>query len=113
MGEPQGLSPLLKIQTQRSAGGPGRLALGQGTLAGREIDADTADLWIINSDGQRIEVTWPAGFHARSNPMRLVNPQGQDVAKAGETIFLTGGFLPGTSHFSAHKVSVDSPLRQR
>jgi hypothetical protein len=111
--EGPGSAPLLRIRTQLSAGGPGRLALLPGILAGELIDAESADLWVTDSDGRRIEITWPAGFHARSNPIRLVNPQGQDVAKAGEEIFLAGGNLAGTSHFSSHTVSVDSPLRQR
>lgn len=113
MGEGLESVPLLGIQTQRSAGGPAHTALFEGRLAGRAIDAKTADLWVVGPTGERIEVTWPSAFRARSNPLRLVNPDGHDVAKAGQNIFLGGGFVAGANRFSAHKVSVDNPLHQR
>ena len=93
----------MAIRTKLSATLPRRLAGTSGALAGQSTGGGTADLWIVDSAGRRIDVIWPAGFHARPNPIRLVDAQGQDVANAGSSLRLTGGYVPEGA-FSANEV---------
>ncbi len=39
-------------------------------------------------------VVWPAGFHARLDPLELLNAEGEVVARAGDWISVAGAEMP-------------------
>lgn len=58
-------------------------------------------IWVEAADGYeystavtRASIIWPFGFHAFVNPLRVVGPDGQVLAKVGDTIELGGGGPP-------------------
>ena len=61
------------------------------TLRGsREGDADPC-LHLELEDGKTVSVLWPHGYSARSDPLRLIDPEGATVATVGDEIRLSGG----------------------
>lgn len=75
------------IPTQ-SDGFPGEDARVGGVLRG---DADQGCLWLEHRSGERLAVLWPPGYSAMFGPVRLIGPDGEVVAREGETISGGGG----------------------
>ncbi len=65
-----------------------------GVLDGEEVSPDRWCLWIRSDAGNRTPVLWPAGYHARLEPLEVLNASGQLFARAGEHLVLGGGFHP-------------------
>jgi hypothetical protein len=65
-----------------------------GILDGEEVSKDLWCLWIRSQDGNRTPVLWPAGYHARLEPLEVLTASGQPFAHAGEHLVLGGGFHP-------------------
>lgn len=62
--------------------------------------SDKVVVWLLDADGQRIEVVWPEGFVARYEPMAtLYDAAGTRVAGAGQGIYLqvSRGSADGTT----------------
>ncbi len=78
-------------------------ALGGGTL-GLERLSGQACFWVRPGgyDYARTALVWPHGFSARDNPVRLIGPDGQVLARLGDLVTLGGGssppgFVPGST----------------
>lgn len=73
-------------------------ALLSGTLGG-EATVGGGCLWVAQP-GQgdqtlaRTSIVWPFGFRAFVNPLRLVGPDNETIAKVGDTLELAGGAPP-------------------
>jgi hypothetical protein len=65
-----------------------------GVLEGEEAGPGRWCLWMRADTGNRIPVLWPAGYHARLDPLEVLNASGQVFARAGERLVLGGGFRP-------------------
>ena len=63
-----------------------------GVLEGEEAGPDRWCLWIRSGTGNRTPVLWPAGYHARLDPLEVLNASGQPFARVGEHLVLGGGF---------------------
>jgi photosystem II stability/assembly factor-like uncharacterized protein len=70
-------------------------ALGGGTL-GLERLPGQACFWVSPGgyDYARTALVWPHGFSARDNPVRLIGPDGQVLARLGDLVTLGGGSPP-------------------
>ena len=93
-------SKRIDVPTTRSPEGTGMGALFVGTFEG---DAESGCVWLLpeqqdrkSYDPVRVAVVWPAGFSARTNPLRLYDAEGQLVATEGDPLRLGGGFVPAT-----------------
>ena len=76
-----------------AAGGPHRLAASGGTLVGRLVD-DRVQVSLAQADGELLLTIWPGEYRARVNPLVLLDGQDQVVARGGEELRVSGGFLP-------------------
>ena len=92
------LSQRIDVPTTRSPEGSGMRALFVGTFVG---DEETGCVWLLpeqqdakDYDPVRVAVVWPAGFSARTNPLRLYDAKGRLVAREGEPLRLGGGLVP-------------------
>jgi hypothetical protein len=75
---------------------PGSLgmdALATGSLGGARHGSGVC-FW-IEQGTTREALVWPYGFAALDDPLRLVGPDGQDLARPGDHVELGGGALPG------------------
>lgn len=72
-------------------------ALAAGTLAGSVRDG-TACFWLQSSAtgpaSTSAALVWPFGFGVESEPLRIIGPDGQIVAQAGDLVELGGGGPP-------------------
>ena len=70
-------------------------ALGGGTL-GLERLPGQACFWVSPGgyDYAKTALVWPHGFSARDNPVRLIGPDGQILARPGDLVTLGGGSPP-------------------
>ncbi len=60
-------------------------------LEGRlEGDSERGCLWIVGA-GHPVSIVWSRGFQVRRDPLRLVGPDGQAIARPGD--FLSLGVL--------------------
>ena len=62
-------------------------------LAGR-LGADAVEggcAYLEADDGTRYEVVYPMGWQVRLSPLALIDPAGEVVAEAGDTITVRGG----------------------
>jgi hypothetical protein len=91
-----------------------------GVLDGEEVSADRWCLWMRSDTGIRTPVLWPAGYHARLNPLEVLNASGELFARAGEHLVLGGGFHPvdpddpcSLGRDSAFYVQEETPTRAR
>ena len=80
----------------------GTVAQGGGILAGAIVDGSVRT-WLTDTNGQLTLVIWPGHFRARFDPLELVNDQGEVVARGGEFVTVSGGFLkPGDPRSLGH-----------
>jgi hypothetical protein len=63
-----------------------------GMLEGEEVSADLWCLWMRSEVAARTPLVWPAGYHARLDPLEVLNAKGEPIARAGEHLVLGGGF---------------------
>ena len=73
-------------------GDPSLTALARGTLEGGFVRG-TYCVWLA-ARGGRSPIVWPAGYHVRLHPLKLLNSQGVVVARGGDWITLGGGEAP-------------------
>ncbi len=60
-------------------------------LVGRlEGDPERGCLWIVG-DGRPVSIAWGRSFEIRRDPLRLVGPEGQVIARPGDVLSLGGG----------------------
>jgi len=106
--------------TGRPLGEWRQLAALLGVLDGEQVSADRWCLWMRSDTGNRTPLRWPAGYHARPDPLEVLNASGQPFARAGEHLVLGGGFRPvdpdvlcslGQDH--AFYVQNETPTRAR
>lgn len=60
-----------------------------GTLGG-DAELEGGCAWLDADDGTRYEVAWPDGYEVRFEPLELVGPDGETVARDGDTLHVTG-----------------------
>ncbi|MFN2484682.1 MAG: hypothetical protein ABR509_07080 [Candidatus Limnocylindria bacterium] len=60
-----------------------------GTLGG-DPQLEGGCAWIDAEDGERYEVVYPNGWHVDQDPLRLIDPDGEVAAQAGDRIGLVG-----------------------
>lgn len=44
----------------------------------------------LEVDGRRYEVVWPRGYEVAFDPLRLLGPEGEEVAAAGDEVTVVG-----------------------
>ena len=49
--------------------------------------------WLAQGDGQLVVMMWPSTFRARFDPLELLDDEGHVVARGGEFVTVTGGYL--------------------
>jgi len=106
----------LTIATGTGGGSGSKLALMTGPLGGTQNADRSACFWIQGSAG-RTYLSWPAGWSAERNPLRVLDGHGVVMATSGQSVDLGGGFSPaavahcptGQAHFSVGTVSVTRP----
>jgi len=76
-------------------GAPARVQEGEltGVLGGDEA-LEGGCAWIDGPDG-RYEVQYPEGYTVEYGPVRLLGPDGEVVAEAGDTLTVTGALAEG------------------
>ncbi len=74
-------------------GGPGRLARGGGVLVGSLV-GERIQLWLAQRNGKLILTMWPGEYRAMLNPLVLLDDEGRVIARGGEHVNVSGGFLP-------------------
>ena len=65
-----------------------------GTLGG-DPNLEGGCAWIDGEDGERYEVVYPEGWHIETDPLRLLDPNGEVAAEGGDRIGLVGGVGEG------------------
>lgn len=73
---------------------PALLALLNGTVQGEQLGPDKCRIWVERRDGEIVPVVWPAGYHARLDPLELLDDTGKVVAVVGTKISVPGGLMP-------------------
>jgi RNase P/RNase MRP subunit p29 len=104
---------LPKSTVQRSLVGRMEARL-QGILA---VD-ETTNCLVIQKAGRHIDVAWPRGWTVaiRDRSIALLDASGQSVARLGDAVSITGGYVPSsaadtTSCTGSEKVFAVSSLR--
>ncbi len=94
---------LIPRGAELSPNSPHRLARNGGELVGALFD-DGVCTWLAQRSGQLVLMMWPRDFHARFDPLELLDDQGQLLATGGEFVTVVGGFLPdGDPRSLGHK----------
>jgi hypothetical protein len=75
-------------------GDPALLALLNGTVQGEQLDPGGCRIWVERRDGEIVPVVWPAGYHARLDPLELLDASGAVIAVVGTAISVPGGLMP-------------------
>lgn len=83
----------------------GRSPVGSEPTSGTTTDGDEADLvgtlggdaqleggcaWLETDAEGRVEPRWPEGYRVAFDPVRLLGPDGEVVAEAGDTVGVSG-----------------------
>jgi hypothetical protein len=55
---------------------------------------DRVQLWLAGDDGELLATMWPGEYRVRLNPLVVLDEEGRTVARGGEQLFVSGGFLP-------------------
>jgi hypothetical protein len=64
-----------------------------GELAGGSVADGTYCVWLIDR-GETRAVVWPPGYRARLDPVEILNPGGEVVARGGDMLVVGGGGVP-------------------
>jgi hypothetical protein len=59
-------------------------------VLGGDAQLEGGCIWLETDQG-RIEPMWPAGYTVTTDPVTLLDPQGEPVAEEGDRITVTGG----------------------
>ena len=51
-------------------------------------------LWLARDDGELLATMWPGEYRARLDPLVVLDEEGGIVARGGELLFVSGGYLP-------------------
>lgn len=71
----------------------GRLAGNGGTLVGSLRD-DRVQIWLAKDDGELVLTMWPREYRAHLDPLLVLDERGQVIARGGEQLGVSGGYLP-------------------
>jgi hypothetical protein len=83
-------------------GAMGRLADNGGTLAGSLSD-DRIQIWLAQDDRELVLTMWPGEYRACLDPLLVLDERGQAIARGGEQVGVSGGYLPdGDSRVGGH-----------
>jgi hypothetical protein len=74
-------------------GAMGRLAGNGGTLVGT-LHEDRVQIWLAKDDGELVLTMWPGEYRARLDPLLVLDEREQAVARGGEQLAVSGGYLP-------------------
>jgi len=75
-----------------SPGTIGTLAQGGGRLVGAIVNGSVRT-WLMDANGQLTLVMWPGQFRARFDPLEVIDNRDEVVARGGQFVTVTGGFL--------------------
>jgi hypothetical protein len=75
-----------------SPGMIGTLAQSGGTLVGAIVNGRMRT-WLADNDGQLTLVMWPGNFHARFDPLEILDNHNRTVAHGGRSVLIGGGYL--------------------
>lgn len=75
-----------------SPGMIGTLARSGGILVGAIVSGHVRS-WLADHDGQLTLVMWPGNFHARFDPLEIIDNNGRTVAHGGRSVLVGGGYL--------------------
>jgi hypothetical protein len=64
-----------------------------GSLWEARLAGDGACVW-LEVEGAKRSVVWPAGFSARFDPLELVGPAGESLARSGDLLVLDAADVP-------------------
>jgi hypothetical protein len=87
--------PLFALEPRGAELSPGMirtLARCGGTLVGAIVNG-LVRTWLADNDGQLTLVMWPGNFHARIDPLEIVDDHQETVAHGGRLVLLAGGYL--------------------
>jgi hypothetical protein len=87
--------PLFALEprgAELSPGMIGTLAQGGGILVGAIVNG-LMRTWVADEDGQLTLVMWPGNFHARFDPLEIIDDHQETVAHGGRLVLLAGGYL--------------------
>lgn len=70
-----------------------RLAGNSGVLVGGVNDG-RVQLWLAQLDGELLATMWPGEYRARFDPLVVLDEHARIVARGGEQLHVSGGFLP-------------------
>jgi len=81
--------------TMRIPGGqqPAFAARSGGRVTGGVAADGTYCVWLTDR-GEREAVLWPPGYRARLDPLEILDPDGQIVAREGDMLIVSGGTVP-------------------
>lgn len=68
------------------------LAQSGGILVGAIVDG-CIRTWLADHDGQLTLVMWPGNFHARFDPLEILDNNNRTVAHGGRSVLVGGGYL--------------------
>jgi hypothetical protein len=64
-----------------------------GVLTLGQAEAGSNILWLQDTGDRKIPVIWPAGFHARLDPLEVLDASGNVVAQEGQYLVVQGGYV--------------------
>ena len=56
--------------------------------------AGRVQLWLARDDGELLATMWPGEYRARLDPLVVIDEEGRVVARGGEHLHVSGGYLP-------------------
>jgi len=68
----------------------------RGTLGG-DAQLEGGCTWLDTNSGERVQVLYPEGYEATADPVRLVGPDGAEIAGAGDLVEIEVGGRPDVS----------------
>jgi hypothetical protein len=88
--------PVIALPCLRTSGGAARAARRSGILRASTGPLGTR-VWVETGPDRALPVVWPSGYHARLDPLELLDEQNQVVAREGDKVILRGGIRPPDS----------------
>jgi hypothetical protein len=70
-----------------------RLARNEGRLVGSQVGGQV-QLWLARDDGELLATMWPGEYRARLDPLVDTDEEGRVIARGGEHLYVSGGYLP-------------------
>jgi hypothetical protein len=82
--------PTVKLDVSKTEGGRAAALTAKGLLQG-EVEDGKACFWVEVEGGSTHSIVWPAGSQARIEPLRVVDRDGTEIAKVGDSNLVFGG----------------------